>query len=154
MWPVRSLKCSRTSQTHFYFEKTCWEVLIIPLNHTWEADLKVIFLWAGDEFSSPRNSSRVEGGHWGWFHSTVFLVKGQINQRGFLLWSSPGSWSVSMPEPQRSVGIRCHMFFRIEEWRIVACCLCASGCEPAISYLSDRLSWDYNLSPRPHLKRI
>lgn len=91
---------------------------------------------------------------WGWFLATVFLVKGQINQWNFLLWSGAVCWSVSMPESQRSAGIRCHMLFRMEEVAIVGCCLCASGCHPAVSNLADRLPWDYNLPPPPHLKRI
>lgn len=71
-------------------------------------------------FLSLRKSFHFEGAHWGWFLTTVFLVKGQINQWDFLLWSGAIFWSVSMPEPQRSVGIRCHMLFRIEgEWEFL-----------------------------------
>lgn len=102
-----------------------------------------VFLSAGSRFHL-----------WGCFLTTVFLAKGQINQWNFLLWSGAVFWSVSTPESQRSVGIRCHMLFRLEEVGIVACCLRASGCAPAVSNLADRLPWDYNLPPPPHLKRM
>lgn len=91
---------------------------------------------------------------WGCFLATEFLVKGQIIQQNVLLWSGGVFWSVSMPESQRSGGIRCHMLFRIEEVEIVARCLRASGCHPAVSDLADRLPWESNLPLAPHPKRI
>lgn len=105
----------------------------VPQRWNWQTVwlyVEVIILW--DSVTRKRwnflfsllislgDSSNFEAAHSGYSRtqdafSLSFLSKGRLISWTFLFWSF-GVFCVSVPLPQKSVRIRCHIFFHVQRW--------------------------------------